>query len=148
MDASAVHFGCGLWGLISVGLFATPDYVPDSSSYGVFYGSNGKQLGMQLLGCVVLSLWAAVLLAPLLLLLQYLKVLRVGYEEELAGLDKLMLPATWQGVEMSEIQNRIASSSPNPQRSSMSPPRSDQGPSVLPSPDGNHVSKPVHSQSL
>ena len=60
--AAPVHMFCGIWGLLAVGLFASPSYVPAGSEYfGVVYGGNPLQLGIQVLGAAVISLWALVL---------------------------------------------------------------------------------------
>jgi Amt family ammonium transporter len=61
VDASPVHLGCGAWGLIAVGLFASPNYVGGSEFYGVVYGGNPVQLGIQVLGMVVILSWSGVI---------------------------------------------------------------------------------------
>lgn len=53
VHASAVHLGCGVWGAISAGLWANPEYVQDTynltqvSSCGLFYGCGFTQLAVQ-----------------------------------------------------------------------------------------------------
>jgi len=37
LDAFAVHYGAGMWGILSVGAF--------DLDYGFYYGHGGKQLG-------------------------------------------------------------------------------------------------------
>ena len=70
LDASAVHFFAGLWGLVAVGLFATRRDVRDlyghSASPGLFYGGGVKQLGVQSLGAACLGAWTLLLSAALL----------------------------------------------------------------------------------
>ena len=57
LDAFALHCGCGIWGLIAVGLFA--DGGADGSGVkGMIYGDS-YQIGLQLLGIVVIGIWAA-----------------------------------------------------------------------------------------
>jgi Amt family ammonium transporter len=95
IGAVAVHGGCGIFGTIAVGLFATGQYgLPgptgaDSSTpvTGLFYGGGTKQLGVQVLGSFVVTL---VVLAVGLLLMYAVKalgVLRVSEEVELGGID-------------------------------------------------------------
>jgi Amt family ammonium transporter len=56
VEAAPVHFFCGMWGLLSVGFFATKTSTELAYGYaadwGVFYGGSGKQLGMQVSGLV------------------------------------------------------------------------------------------------
>lgn len=51
----------GLWGIIAVGLFATPD-APLSGCTGLFYGGGFSLLGSQLLGLLCIAAWTAVLI--------------------------------------------------------------------------------------
>ena len=51
VEAGAVHGACGLWGIVSAGFFH-----PES---GLFYGNNGSLLGIQLVGSIVIFVWAA-----------------------------------------------------------------------------------------
>mmetsp|Transcript_33641 Transcript_33641/g.95133 ORF Transcript_33641/g.95133 Transcript_33641/m.95133 type:complete len:322 (-) Transcript_33641:191-1156(-) len=89
VDAAPVHLFCGMWGLLAVGLFASPAYVPGGSVYyGVVYGGNPLQLGIQLLGGTVIFVWAAVLSGACFKVLAWFHTLRVTHEEEIEGLDK------------------------------------------------------------
>ena len=65
VDASPVHLFCGAWGLISVGLFASPKYVYSANYSGVVYGGNPVQLGLQFLGVVIILLWSGLLTGAL-----------------------------------------------------------------------------------
>ena len=79
LDATSVHGACGIWGILAVGLF--------SQDKGVFYGDNGRQLGVQLLGAIVIAIWSAALSGTLYLFLRYMKILRTSKEEEQKGMD-------------------------------------------------------------
>src|SRR5690606_17732551 len=64
----AVHGACGLWGVVAVGFFASKEnmmtaYGFDETlrGYGVFYGGDGKLLGIQLLGGLTIMAWALLL---------------------------------------------------------------------------------------
>ena len=80
LDAFPVHAGCGIWGVIAVGLF-------DQSS-GLFYGHGFKQLGVQLLAILCISLWTAILSALVFLLLKKYQILRISQAEEEQGMDR------------------------------------------------------------
>jgi Amt family ammonium transporter len=62
VGAISVHGICGLWGVISLGLFADGTYgagwnAVSGTVKGLFYG-DGKQLIAQLIGCVTIVVWA------------------------------------------------------------------------------------------
>ncbi|MCI7731871.1 MAG: hypothetical protein MSH53_02045 [Solobacterium sp.] len=57
--AVAVHFINGIRGTIAVGLFATTS-APYSEYSDLFYGSDFKLLGFQLLGVISVLVWASV----------------------------------------------------------------------------------------
>jgi len=60
LNASALHMGAGITGMICVGFFANPDYTMDSSvnGAGIIYGGNGIQLARQVYGTCVYFLWS------------------------------------------------------------------------------------------
>lgn len=79
LDAFAVHGGCGIWGTFALGFFDINE--------GVFYGGNGKQIGIQLMGIIVISLWTSFMSFCLFYLLNKFKLLRIPKEEEILGID-------------------------------------------------------------
>ena len=93
--AFAVHGVCGIWGTLSLGLFAVGNYgAPsptgaDSSTVvtGLFYGGGIHQLWAQFIGSLTIT--AATLVAGLMLmyLVKLTKTLRISEEGELEGLD-------------------------------------------------------------
>jgi Amt family ammonium transporter len=91
VEAAPVHFFCGMWGLLSVGFFATKTSTELAYGYaadwGVFYGGSGKQLGMQVLGIVCIAAWSCGLSGILFLTLKRLGWLRADKEDEQQGLD-------------------------------------------------------------
>eukprot|EP00803_Ostreobium_quekettii_P006105 evm.model.scf_363.6 EVM.evm.TU.scf_363.6 scf_363:47738-55026(+) len=91
LDASPVHFVGGLWSLISVGFLATPANLENAfgrkTDVGVLYGGDGHQLGVQILGAVVISTWTFLINIPLFSYLNSSGLLRVSQEEEITGLD-------------------------------------------------------------
>ena len=96
LDASPVHCFCGMWGTIAVGLFATKEFAAEAFGVaiedvadhaGLFYGGNGKQLGVQLAGLLAILAWSVVLCSIMFGTLAALKMLRVPAEHELLGLD-------------------------------------------------------------
>ena len=90
LDVFPVHGIGGMLGTLLSGIFA-------SASLGLFSGqgyaegmSMGSQLGIQLLGVVVIALYTAVVTALLLKLLDAVFGLRVSTEEETMGLDLVL----------------------------------------------------------
>uniref|UniRef100_A0A061RAT2 Ammonium transporter n=1 Tax=Tetraselmis sp. GSL018 TaxID=582737 RepID=A0A061RAT2_9CHLO len=90
LDASAVHLSCGLWGVISVGLFANQDYMAEQglSTWGLIYSKDFTQLGSQLAGAAAICGWSLACSSILFLLLKRANLLRVPLEDECNGLDK------------------------------------------------------------
>eukprot|EP01025_Chloroclados_australasicus_P045062 TRINITY_DN4914_c1_g1_i2.p1 TRINITY_DN4914_c1_g1~~TRINITY_DN4914_c1_g1_i2.p1 ORF type:complete len:540 (+),score=48.63 TRINITY_DN4914_c1_g1_i2:117-1736(+) len=88
VEAIPVHFFCGIWGLISVGFFATETAVNrifdprPTQDWGVFYGGSGHQLGVQVMGVAVIIGWTTLFAFPLFYLLKQMNWLRIPIEEE------------------------------------------------------------------
>lgn len=93
LDASPVHFFSGMWGLLSVGFFATPANLRNvygasgKDMIGVLYGGDGHQLGVQILGVLVIAVWSCTLSYIIFQILKFLCILRVPQDEEITGLD-------------------------------------------------------------
>eukprot|EP00803_Ostreobium_quekettii_P002948 evm.model.scf_2798.3 EVM.evm.TU.scf_2798.3 scf_2798:13298-18695(+) len=91
LDASSVHFFCGIWGVIAPGLFATPVNVENvyerRTDVGIFYGGDGSQLGVQVLGALSIGLWTCSISCVMFLTLRAFGLLRVSQDQELTGLD-------------------------------------------------------------
>lgn len=93
LDSSAVHLGSGILGSIMVAFVANPKHVyalTGSPCGGVFYGPSGwVQLGMQLLGIVVVIVFAGGTAWIMFWLLNKRGLLRVDQTTELAGIDNM-----------------------------------------------------------
>jgi Amt family ammonium transporter len=87
LNASALHMGSGIVGMIAVGFFANPSYLADPSQAGIFYGGNGKQLGYQTYGVVVYFAWSFGVSGIMFWGLNRLGWFRVSEEVELMGMD-------------------------------------------------------------
>ncbi len=91
VGAVSVHGINGLWGLISVGLFADGTYGLYSleAPYvtGLFYGGGAGQLWAQLIGAGMVTLWGLGLGYVLFKVMDIIFGIRVSPEEELRGLD-------------------------------------------------------------
>jgi len=92
LDASPVHFFCGAWGVIASGLFANKEFVggvygTSEDDYGALMGGGGKQLGVQIVGVLVIGSWTCVTTGAVFLVLKLAKMLRVSAEDEDQGLD-------------------------------------------------------------
>ncbi|MCH7232448.1 ammonium transporter [Glycomyces sp. L485] len=84
LDVVGLHMVAGIWGSISVGLFA---YEGVAGVNGVFYGGEFSFLGYQtiaVLAVVAFSFVAALIIG---LILKYTIGVRISEEEELAGID-------------------------------------------------------------
>jgi len=93
VGAVSVHGLAGLWGVLSVGLFATQDGVlahagvEESSAYGLFMGGGVEQLGIQALGALAIIAWTVATSGLLFLAIKLTVGLRATEEEEIRGLD-------------------------------------------------------------
>jgi len=83
VDAFAVHGACGFWGVLAVGLFGKEDR--GISGNGLFHG--GDQLGVQILGGLIIVLWVGGLSTAIFLPLKLAKCLRLGDEFQDKGAD-------------------------------------------------------------
>ena len=91
VGAVSVHGINGVWGLISVGLFADGTYGLGNTNApfvkGLFYGGGTAQLIAQLIGAATCVLWAFGLGFILFKVMDIMFGIRVSPEEELKGLD-------------------------------------------------------------
>ncbi len=93
--AFAVHGACGIWGTLSLGLFAVGNYgapTPtgaDSSTVvkGLFYGGGIHQLWAQFYGSIIITVCTLVAGLMLMYFVKLTKTLRISEEGELEGLD-------------------------------------------------------------
>ena len=90
VGAISVHGVCGLWGLLSVGLFSTyDDAFLLREDAGLIYGGGFDQLAVQALMAVIILAWVGTTSAILFGVIKATIGLRVSPEEEMAGLDVL-----------------------------------------------------------
>jgi Amt family ammonium transporter len=90
VGAVSVHGICGLWGLLSIGLFARyDDAFLGREDAGLFYGGGVEQLAVQALMAVIILAWVAACTGILFFVLKKTIGLRVTAEEEIQGLDVL-----------------------------------------------------------
>jgi Amt family ammonium transporter len=91
VGAVSVHGLNGLWGLLSVGLFADGTYGNYSMDppyvTGLFYGGGLGQLIAQLIGAASLFMWAFVTGATMFKFMDKAFGIRVAPHEEVKGLD-------------------------------------------------------------
>ncbi len=90
VGAVAVHAFNGAWGTLAVGLFAAPAagaITGMGDTAGLFYGGGFAQLGVQLLGIVIIGVWAFVGAYLVFKLSDRAFGIRVSAKEELEGLD-------------------------------------------------------------
>jgi Amt family ammonium transporter len=82
----------GIWGLFAVGWFCRQEnarraYGGQETKYGIWYGGDAEQWGVQCFGAACIFLWALVTGGVLALVLRSFGVLRVTVEQEACGLN-------------------------------------------------------------
>jgi len=90
-----VHGFCGIWGTLSLGLFACGKYgatgplAPDNATplTGLFYGGGVQVLAAQFVGSVIVTVATFVVAMAVMTLLKAIGKLRVSEAGELYGLD-------------------------------------------------------------
>lgn len=91
VGAVSVHGTCGIWGLISVGIFADGTYGNYSTDppfvTGLLYGGGLGQLISQIIGAAVATIWAFGWGFVVFKALDAIIGIRVSPQEELKGLD-------------------------------------------------------------
>ena len=85
VGAVGVHMANGVWGTLAVGLLANPD--APAGLRGLFYTGSFAQLGLQVLGVLSVSMWAAVCMVIFYSAIKKFHGLRASAEDELTGLD-------------------------------------------------------------
>src|SRR5581483_4485612 len=95
IGAVPVHGICGIWGTLSLGLFACGKYgatgptAPDNSVplTGLFYGGGWSLLAAQAVGSLIVTASTFAVAMAVMYLVKAIGVLRVSQEGELYGLD-------------------------------------------------------------
>jgi Amt family ammonium transporter len=86
--AFAVHGACGIFGTLSIGLWATGDYGnPAFGAKGLFYGGGTDQLVSQAIGSAFVTLVVLGIGLAVMFGIKAIGMLRLSPEAELAGLD-------------------------------------------------------------
>ena len=116
VGAVAVHMMNGIWGTLSVGLFATdsaPGYsIADASGtelVGLFYGGGFKLLGLQLIGFVSVAAWTAVTITIVFQVIEATVGLRASQAEEIGGLDAMEhgLASAYSGFSIMDVSGAM-----------------------------------------
>mmetsp|Transcript_4229 Transcript_4229/g.10049 ORF Transcript_4229/g.10049 Transcript_4229/m.10049 type:complete len:521 (-) Transcript_4229:86-1648(-) len=96
VDAIPVHFGGGMWGVLSTGLFTAPGRLETafgmSEHVGWFYewgrgSGNFTLMGIQIIACLWIIGWVLAVMGPYIYLLNYFDMLRIDPLEEEVGMD-------------------------------------------------------------
>ena len=104
VEAIPVHLGPGIWGVISVGLLASPRRLEQIYGHadhpGWFYsltsgGTNATLLAANMVGLLFILAWVLATMLPFFLILSYLGWFRTDSLEEIIGLD----PGTHQAAD-------------------------------------------------
>ena len=88
VGAISVHGVCGVWGTLSIGLFARyDDAFLGREDAGLFYGGGINQLIVQLIMVLIVAAWTLGTTGIVFMVLKNTVGLRVDRETEIAGLD-------------------------------------------------------------
>lgn len=109
VGAVAVHCLNGIWGTISVGLFATTSAPGNDDLVGLFYGGGFTLLGKQLVGFAAVASWTVVTITITFLVIRAAVGLRVTEEEEIVGLDAMEhgLASAYSGFSIMDVSNTM-----------------------------------------
>ena len=109
VGAVAVHCLNGIWGTISVGLFATTSAPGNDDLVGLFYGGGVALLGKQLIGFAAVAAWTVVTITITFLVIRAVVGLRVTEEEEIVGLDAMEhgLASAYSGFSIMDVSNTM-----------------------------------------
>ena len=100
VGAISVHGTCGIWGTLSIGLFAKyDDAFLGRDDAGLFYGGGFDQLIMQLVMVLIVIAWVGITSFVLFGALKATLGLRVSEEEEVTGLDVAEHGSSGYGLE-------------------------------------------------
>lgn len=91
LNAWPVHGACGVWGCLSVGIFATQRNIERAYGFGNTESPvrNGRQFAVQLAGILVIVLWTVLNCGALFFALKMAGILRISKGEEERGLDNV-----------------------------------------------------------
>ena len=87
VGATSVHLVNGVFGTISVGLFAQDSITGTATGNGLFFGGGLKLLESQILGIVSVGLFTFIISYILWVAIKAIMGIRVSREEEIEGLD-------------------------------------------------------------
>ena len=100
VGAISVHGTCGIWGTLSIGLFAKyDDAFLGREDAGLIYGGGLDQLIMQLVMVLIVIAWVGIASFILFGALKATMGLRVSEEEEVTGLDVAEHGSSGYGLE-------------------------------------------------
>ncbi len=100
VGAISVHGTCGIWGTLSIGLFAKyDDAFLGREDAGLIYGGGFDQLAMQFVMVVIVIAWVGIASFILFGALKATMGLRVSEEEEVTGLDVAEHGSSGYGLE-------------------------------------------------
>mmetsp|Transcript_17288 Transcript_17288/g.42352 ORF Transcript_17288/g.42352 Transcript_17288/m.42352 type:complete len:500 (-) Transcript_17288:424-1923(-) len=87
LDAFPIHGMCGVWGVLSVGIFATRSNIKRTYGFDNDAMTSGNQFRNQLICVLAISTWVSATSAGIFFPLKFAGLLRVSEEEEEEGLD-------------------------------------------------------------
>ncbi|XP_073239196.1 putative ammonium transporter 3 [Porites lutea] len=98
------HGVAGIWGMIAVGLWVEEEPLEGLSPVrGLFKGGSAKLLGVEILACLVITAWSAFTTWLQLFLIGKILPLRLTFEQEMIGADKLE-----HGIDCEDSEDELA----------------------------------------
>ena len=102
LEAFPVHGAAGIWGLLSVGLFAQAENIgmvigyaskpvcaDDITEFGLFYGGGAQLLAKQLELALLIAVWSGTVASIMFVIMARLGTLRISSADEVRGVDFL-----------------------------------------------------------
>ncbi|KAK8657225.1 hypothetical protein V6N13_035476 [Hibiscus sabdariffa] len=93
LEVAQLHGGCGAWGVLFTGLFASEKYVREvypnrpPGRYGLLMGGGGRLLAAQVVQVLVIVGWVSATMGSLFYFLNKFGLLRISAEDEMVGMD-------------------------------------------------------------
>ncbi len=87
VGALSVHLVNGIWGTLSLGLFAQGDLMPNTTGDGLFFGGGLTLFGHQFIGVIAVGAFTFGVALVFWYLIKLIIGLRVSPDEEMEGLD-------------------------------------------------------------
>lgn len=103
LEASPMHMGGGIWGVLATGMFSTREGIKEAFNLDNDAVHSGLQFGTQLLGMVCIMAWTMSITFILFTVLKKTVGIRVEAQQEHAGLDAGLHEQTAYGRDIDDL---------------------------------------------